>query len=100
MRRAEPVGALARQAFADGGDGAHHEIAAGDQDHGIDGAGFAIEVLLRFVEQLDIVGAGKGVRKKKYAECQQFGKNEKPDCQIAWRSAWLVFVQGKALSGH
>ena len=69
----------------DGRDGAHHEIAAGDQHQGIDGAGSEVEVLLRFVEQLHVVCPRKSVGDEENAESQQFGEDEKPDRQIARR---------------
>ncbi len=64
-------------------DGTHHEIAARDQQHGIDGAAELVQLQLRRVEQFDIARAGKCVGQEKNAEYQQFGQYEKPHGEIA-----------------
>jgi hypothetical protein len=74
-------------AIPDSMDGKHHEIAAGDQQHGVDEATGPVQLQLRRIEQFDIVRTGKRVRQKKNAEYQQFGKDKAPHRKIARKIA-------------
>jgi CheY-like chemotaxis protein len=72
---------------ADGLDGPRHAPAAGDQQHGVEGAGLAVEGLLHLVEERHVVGPAEGVGGKEHAEGQQLGQDEEPDRQVAGGAA-------------
>ena len=81
--RRQPARAGGRAAALDGLDGPRHAPAAGDQQHGVEGPGLAVEGLLHLVEEFDVVGPAESVGAKKHPEGEQFGEDEEPDRQVA-----------------